>query len=390
MSTTTEKDLPEQIVSPPPRKRRRLIIAGVTIVILAGALVAVDRTNVFGVNLATLAGPKPAPSSTTPQDTNTSLATVAKQTLSAQSTVDGTLGYAEIYPVLNNARGVVTWLPTEGQVVNRGQALFRVDGEPVLLMFGTVPAYRDLAAGDDSDDVSGKDVQQLNANLVALGYGGDVELDPTSDEYSWRTREAVEDLQDALGVEETGKITLGQIVFLPSAVRVTEVNATLGAQAGGAVLQTSSANRLVTVDLDTSQQTQLKVGDPVTITLPNGETTPGKVTSVGKVASTPQSEDEAPTIEVEITPSDPKATGSLDKAPVEVAITTSQAEDATVVPVEALLALAGGGYAVEVVDDNGAHNLVRVSLGLFDDTASLVQVTDTELRPGQRVVVPST
>lgn len=377
------------------RRVRRLVIAGVVVVVLAGAVVAADRTNVFGVNLASLTTPEPA-ATNAPQDnasssaTGTALATVEQQTLSEQTTVDGTLGYADSYPVLGSLNGTVTWLPEEGQILQRGQVLYRVDGEPVILMYGTTPAYRDLAAGDDSDDVSGLDVKQLNENLAALGYGEDVELDPESDEYSWRTREAVEDLQDDLGIDDTGEIARGQVIFLPGPVRVTELKATLGGQAGGAVLQATSSTRLVTVDLDTSQQSRLKVGDAVEITLPSGETTPGKVTYVGKVASAPQSEDESPTIEVEITPTDPKATGSLDQAPVEVSIITDQAKDATVVPVESLLALAGGGYAVERVSPTGQHELIRVGLGLFDDDAGLVQVTETELKRGDRVVVPST
>jgi hypothetical protein len=371
----------------PKRHGRRFVIAGVAVALLAGAVVAADRTNVFGAT----GEPEPAPTNSEQNKGNgTSLATVAKQTLSAQTTVDGRLGYADSYPVLGSLNGTVTWLPEEGRVFERGHVLYRVDGEPVILMYGTMPAYRDLAAGDDSDDVSGQDVKQLNENLVALGYGEDEELDPESDEYSWRTREAVEDLQDDLGIDDTGKVARGQIIFLPGPIRVTDVKATLGGQAGGTVMEASSSTRLVTVALDTAQQSQLKVGDPVTITLPSGETTPGKVSYVGKVASTPQSEDEAPTIDVEITPTDPKATGSLDQAPVEVNITTAQAEDATVVPVEALLALAGGGYAVERVSAAGEHKLIRVSLGLFDDTESKVQVTDTELKPGDRVVVPST
>lgn len=387
--TSAPPDTPEPVATPK-RHGRRLIIAGVTVGILAGAIVAADRTNVFGVTLASLTTPEPTPTNQ-PQnnDKSESLSTVGKQTLSAQTTVDGTLGYADSYPVLGSLNGTVTWLPEEGQIIKRGGILYRVDGEPVLLMYGTMPVYRDLAAGDDADDVSGQDVKQLNQNLVAMGYGEDYELDPDSDDYSWRTREAVEDLQDALGVDDTGEIERGQVIFLPGPVRVTDVKATLGGQAGGAVLQASSSSRLVTVNLDTSQQSELKVGDAVTITLPNGETTPGKVTSVGKVASTPQSEDDTPTIEVQITPTDPKATGSLDQAPVEVNIITDQAKDATVVPVEALLSLAGGGYAVERVSATGEHKLIRVSLGLFDDDASVVQVTDTELKPGDRVVVPS-
>jgi hypothetical protein len=60
-----------------------------------------------------------------------------------------------------------------------------------------------------------------------------------------------------------------------------------------------------------------------------------------------------------------------------------------VVPVNALLALAGGGYAVEIVDAAGVHRLVPVSLGLFDDGQGLVQVSGSRLRAGQRIVVPA-
>jgi multidrug efflux pump subunit AcrA (membrane-fusion protein) len=117
------------------------------------------------------------------------------------------------------------------------------------------------------------------------------------------------------------------------------------------------------------------------------------VSKVGTVATAPSADDKPTgsstqaTVTVEITPSDPKATGVLDSAPVQVAITTATAKDALVVPVTALLALAGGGYAVEAVDSAGTHSLVAVTTGLFDDAQGLVQV-DGDLTPGMRVVVP--
>jgi hypothetical protein len=80
--------------------------------------------------------------------------------------------------------------------------------------------------------------------------------------------------------------------------------------------------------------------------------------------------------------------GHLDQAPVEVAITTGSVASALVVPVDALLARAGGGYAVEVTGAGGQH-LVRVTPGLFDDAAGLVQVTGAGLSDGQHVVVPA-
>jgi hypothetical protein len=95
---------------------------------------------------------------------------------------------------------------------------------------------------------------------------------------------------------------------------------------------------------------------------------------------------------VDVTFSDSAATGSWDQAPVQVGITTASVRGALTVPVTALLARAGGRYAVEVVGTGvGTRNrLISVSLGLFDDAAGLVQVTGSGLAAGQEVVVPST
>jgi hypothetical protein len=312
----------------------------------------------------------------------TSLATVTRRSLSSQTQVDGTLGYARGYSVVNQRSGTVTWLPAVGRIVRQGQTLYRVDGSPVLLFYGSTPAYRDLRTGE-----SGRDVRQLNAALVALGYG-DGELDPTSDEFTWRTQVAVEKLQDDRGFDQTGTLTLGTVVFLPTAIRITAVSATFGAPvAAGPILTATSTRHQVAVKLDAAQQTEVKVGDRVTITLPSGRETPGRVSSIGSVASAGESGTK--TIDVKIRLLHQAAAGRLDQAPVGVLITTARVAHALVVPVSALLALAGGGYAVEVVNAAGVHRLVPVSLGLFDDADGLVQVSGSRLRAGQHVVVPA-
>jgi len=200
---------------------------------------------------------------------------------------------------------------------------------------------------------------------------------------------ALEKLQARLGLKQTGTLELGQAVFLPTAVRISDLSGTLGGSAApGQPIMTATGNgRQVSIALDASQQSEVKVGDRVTITLPTGGTTPGVVSSVGKVAAVPAGGG-GPTIPVEVTPTDPAATGNLDQAPVQVTITTAQAANALVVPVDSLLALSGGGYAVEVAGAGGVHHLAPVSLGLFDDADGLVQVTGSELSVGQRVVVP--
>ena len=332
---------------------------------------------------------QPAPAAQrTDNSAATSLATVARRTLIAQAQVNGILGYAGSYSVINQASGTFTSLPGVGLVIREGDVLYRVNGKPVVLLYGSTPAYRALAEGATAADVTGPDVRQLNAALVALGYASRDELNPASDEFSWRTKAAIEKLQAHLGVSQTGELALGDVVFLPSAARITTIPAALGGPAGQgmAAITATSLLRVVTVALDAAQQSQVAGGDKVTITLPNGQVTLGVVSAVGKVATAPSSG--SATIDVAISLNRPAEAGTLDKAPVLVSITTASAANALVVPVNALLALAGGGYAVEVAPAGGKRYLVPVTVGLFDDADGLVQVTGTTLAAGQHVVVP--
>jgi len=272
-----------------------------------------------------------------------------------------------------------------------------VSGRPVVLFYGATPAYRSLSA-DTNNALTGPDVRELNADLVAMGYASSSEIPAGSDVFSSWTAAGVEKLQSALGVTANGTLGLGDIVFLPGAARITSVSAALGATVptGQAVMSATSTARMVTVDLDSAQQSEVAAGDHVTITLPDNSVTPGVVTSVGKVATSASPSAASPgssgaaTITVLVTPADPAATGTWDQAPVTVDITTASVHDALVVPVDALLALSGGGYAVEVVGTNGVHHLVSVTLGIFDDADGLVQVSGHELSAGTPVVVPGT
>jgi peptidoglycan hydrolase-like protein with peptidoglycan-binding domain len=356
------------------RPKRRLLVA--IALLLAAAGIGVAITNPFGGEPS---------GGVSDNGSATSLAAVTRRSLSSQTQVDGTLGYAGDYSVVNQRSGTITWLPGVGRVVRQGQTLYRVDDSPVLLLYGSTPAYRDLRIGE-----SGDDVRQLNAALVALGYSSDGKLDPTSDKFGWWTKVAVKELQDDLGVAKTGILMRGTVVFLPRPIRVTAVSATRGAPVGpGVILRATSTRHQVAVKLDAAEQTEVKVGDRVTITLPSGRTTPGQVSSVGSVASSGSDDSGTQTIDVNVRLLHQAAAGRLDQAPVTVLITTARVKHALVVPVSALLALAGGGYAVEVVNAAGVHRLLPVNLGLFDDADGLVQVSGSGLRAGQHVVVPA-
>ncbi len=384
-TTSATSERPEFVGAGARRSRRWwVIVAAVLVLIAAGALTVVS--GVFDRS-----GGNSSPGD---NGSATSLATVQRRSLSRQTQFNGTLGYAGSYTVLGQAHGVVTWLPAVGRVIRQGQVLYRVDEAPVVLLYGSTPAYRALAEGATAADVTGADVAQLNHDLVALGYVGKADVDSAWDEFNWATKAGVEKLQKHLGVHQSGTLSLGDVVFLPTAARVTTLQAGLGAPATGPVLQASSTARTVSVALDADLQSEVKAGDQVTITLPDGSTTPGTVTSVGKVATAPSNNSggeggSTPTVPVTIRPTDPTATGSLDQAPVQVAITSHTVHNALAVPVNALLALAGGGYAVEVADADGTRHLVPVSPGLFDDAAGLVQVTGSGLAAGQHVVVPA-
>ncbi len=154
-------------------------------------------------------------------------ATVQRRDLVETDTEAGTLGYADPQTVYDRLSGTITWLPHVGEAIGPGGVLFAVDGDPVVLMAGTTPAYRGLAAGVGR----GHDVLELNRNLVALGFDPDgIAVD---DEWQPATTAGVQQLQRSLGQAETGKLALGRVVFLPGDQLVSAVDATLGAGGGG-------------------------------------------------------------------------------------------------------------------------------------------------------------
>jgi hypothetical protein len=313
---------------------------------------------------------------------------VTRQDIAATTPVNATLGFAGSYAVTGQGGGKLTWLPPAGRVIRQGQALYKTDNNsPVVLLHGRVPAWRPLHEG-----VTGQDVTQLNHDLVALGDADRADIAALGWNYfSWQTKAGVAKLQSALGIPSpSGALPLGRVVFEPSALRVSQVTGGLGGPASGPVLAATTDRHVVTIPLDAAQQSQVTAGDRVTVTLPDGTSTPGVVSSVGAVAARSGSGQNATTtIPVTVRLTHPEAAGILDQAPVTVNITTASVHDALVVPVGALLARSSGGYAVEVAGPRDTRRLVPVTPGIFDDTVGLVQVTGA-LAPGQRVVVPAT
>ncbi|MCW6006886.1 peptidoglycan-binding protein [Micromonospora sp. CPCC 205371] len=307
-------------------------------------------------------------------------AQVSRQTLLDTQTESGTLGYGAATVVPGRLSGTLTWLPATGATVKRGQPLYRVDNEPVLLLYGTLPAYRALSPGAE-----GADVEQFERNLRALGYDGFT----VDDTYSSATASAVRQWQEDLGLSETGTVELGRVVYAAGQVRLDSHEAAVGdpLQPGAEVLGYTGTARVVTVELDPSDQRLVKKGGAVAVTLPDGKTVQGKIAGSQTVVSAGEGQNPDETkIEVTVTLSQSEAVASLDEATLDVAFTASQRENVLTVPVAALLALAEGGYGVQVVE-GGVTRIVAVETGLFAN--GQVEVTGTGLTEGTTVGMPS-
>ena len=358
---------------------------------LAAAAVLVVATATGGVVVMSSAKQSPPVAQAPPANT----VKVEKGKLSAMVSQDGTLTYrarpdGSSYSVINQARGTYTELPENGDKVGCGGVLYRVDDKPVVLLCGTVPAYRDLHTGD-----AGQDVRQLNRNLHQLGYDADahVRIDPSDNHFTVKTEKALEVLQHNKGLRVTGALAIGNVVFLSEPVRIAKVTAELGgaARSGAPVLNATSDKLHVQVNLDPSEQGEVKKGDRAQITLPGNTPVSGRVEGFGRVAQTPAGPDSKPadaTIPTFISLDEPAKARGLDQAPVQVEIITKGVENALSVPVTALVGKSGGGFAVEVVRTGARRALVAVTLGLFDTAGGRVQV-EGELRAGESVVVPS-
>jgi len=360
--------------------------------------------------------------------------TVERRTLAEHLTATGTIGYAGEATVLARLSGTVTALPAVGDVIRRGRRLYAIAGEPVLLLYGAVPAYRTLADGVSE----GPDVAQLERNLAALGY------DPGSvdEEFTSGTAAAIAAWQEDLGLEASGEVELGRVAFLRGPQRVTELEATLGEALGGEaggggnnsmvawkpeaegldeaeeaaepqrrekptpeaeeepepelepesepasapVLRTSSTRRIVSVELEADQQSIAHRGQKVIVVLPDGAEAPGKVGALAAVESSGgeggPGEEAEPGVEATISVIGKRRIPALDGATVNVLFTRRVRRHVLSVPLTALIAIAGDRFAVRVAEP-GARRRIVVTPGLAAD--GFVEVRGKGLRAGMIV-----
>ncbi|MFF9175444.1 peptidoglycan-binding protein [Streptomyces sp. NPDC014793] len=337
---------------------------------------------------------------------------VTRATLTDQTEVDGQLGHGPQVPFPVKAKGTVTWLPAAGTTLRRGQAVMRADDRPVVLLYGSLPMYRDLGvvepqrsdtaeAGDGADagdggpaggkspagttpsasvtrpgaaaaaPLNGMDVKQFESNLSALGYSGFT----VDESYTELTANAVRRWQKDLGLPQTGRVGAGDVVYAPGPVRVAGTSARVGDEAAGGQVSYTSTARMVTVGAPAADTDWARRGSQVTVDLPDGRSVKGTVASLGSDASSASggggggagdgggdgggtdggsgggADGKSATVSVVITFDDQGSLGRMQSGPVTVRYTQKQRRDVLTVPVAALAALAEGGYGLELADD---------------------------------------
>ncbi|MDT0479895.1 peptidoglycan-binding domain-containing protein [Streptomyces doebereineriae] len=408
--------------APPPRGRR-----GRRTVLVASALVVVAAVAVVGA-LGLGGGGAEEGSSAPPRSGST--VPVTRTTLTERTTVDGQLGYGTEIPLPVKATGTVTWLPAEGTTVQRGGTLLRVDDRPVVLLYGTLPMYRELGltagtqqdtrqetgtegdtqasgdqgrtdetpgapdpsgspapggagAGGTGGTLRGMDVLQFESNLATLGYTGFT----VDEEFTDLTARAVKRWQKSLGLPQTGTVGIGDVVYSAGKVRIGHASVRLGSPATDDVLTYTGTSRKVVVGASAAEDSWAVRGAAVTIGLPDGKSVKGEVAAVGKSATAPEGGggeggSATPTIPVTITIEDQKSVGRLESAPVTVEYVGRERADVLTVPVAALVALAEGGHGLETADGR----FVAVKTGLFAD--GRVEVSGSAVREGMNVRIP--
>jgi multidrug efflux system membrane fusion protein len=330
--------------------------------VAAGSAVAVAAA------VAALAIWRPTAGAPAPERLPVSTATITRETLVDIVTVNGKLAYGPPATAESRLSGTLTALAPIGSTVQRGRELFRVDDTPVLLFYGSVPAYRALSA---EQPLRGKDVRQFEQNLRALGYTGFT----VDDQYTAQTAAAVRRWQKDLGVPETGVVELGRVFYATGPIRIAEHKLTPGQVATGAVLSYTGTTRLVSAQVPVRNEDLAKVSTKVSVALADGKEIAGTIQAV----RTPDEQGgQEPMLEavVAIEP-----TAAAD-GQVKVRLTAERRDNVLAVPVGALLALAEGGYGLQILDGEGSR-IVAVTTGLFAD--GKVEVEGPDIREGQAV-----
>ncbi|MGC4867121.1 peptidoglycan-binding protein [Micromonospora sp. DT53] len=362
-------------------RRTAIVVATVTLVVAVGA----------GVGALALRRDQRDDVASTPPSVATT--TVTRADLSDTRSLNGTLGFGPERLVKGAGEGVVTRLPKVGDAVARGKALYRVDDRPVPVLFGGTPLFRTL----DKPGLVGSDVRIVWDNLKALGYrtgsqpsrGTDgTKIGPGQALLTGSLVAAIKKWQQAVGLEPTGTIGVGQVAVLSGPARVSAVKALPGDPVAGELLAVTEKVKLVTVPVGATEVGAITVGAAVVVALPDSSEIPAKVASIsqtvrggGPDGGTGQGS--PPTVDVLVAPTRAADVAKLDAAAVQVRFTTAVHKNVLAVPVGALVALREGGHALQLPDGG----LVAVETGMF--ARGLVEISGTGVTEGLDVVTAS-
>ena len=360
---------------PKPRKRVAVLTVSTLVVIaVTGAVVLVMANR-----------PEPPAPAARPRVETT---TVRMTDLANTRSEPGTLGFGAQRVVKGTGTGVVTGLPAVGDVARRGKPLYRVNDRPVPVFFGATPIFRLLG----TPGMKGSDVAVVMDNLAELGYRvGRRPNDEAKAEFTPTVAKALKEWQKDVGLEETGTLDVGQVLVLDGPVRTAAVLAQPGDPVTGELFAVTATTRVVTLSMAIGEASTLPAGTPVTVVRPDGREIPAKVASVA--TATPEADPEGGTgqgggqpdqrMAVVVAPDDPAAVADLDAARVEVKITTETRTAVLVVPVEALVALREGGYAVQLP----GGELRAVETGMY--SRAMVEISGSGITEGLTVVTAS-
>ncbi|VAV92305.1 hypothetical protein MNBD_ACTINO02-2190 [hydrothermal vent metagenome] len=324
--------------------------------------------------------PSPATETTTTETEVADLATtsVIRTDLVETETLTGTLRFAEPTTLVAQLPGTVTWLRAEGDVVNRGDVVMEVDGAPVILLIGDRPMWRLLRQGV----ADGRDVEALEENLAALGFDDDGSM-TVDEKFTSATRRAVRDWQDSVGLDDTGVVEPGRVLYVEEAVRIGVSPLLVGAPVvpGTPAYTVSSPEQEIVVWNDADKPELLEIATTVQVTLPDDRVVAARVTRVASTVTVLGDQRVRETILLLV---NRNAATDFDETPVEIEVETERIDAVLAVPVNSLLALSEGGYAVEVVR-SGEVVLVGIDTGTFAD--GLAEITG-DIAEGDLVVIP--
>lgn len=345
-----------------------LVVA--TLLVVGGA-VAIDRLSTEDTETVVIDKP------------DLGIATVIRTDLVERETFEGTLRFRDAVLVTAQLAGTVTGAVLEESTVGRGDLLIEVDGQPVVAFIGQRPMWRPLADGIED----GEDIRQLETNLQELGYApSDGETFTPDDVFDETTGDMVSDWRADLGLSDDSFVELGRIVYIDQPARVGEVLVDVGSIVGPGmpIVGLTGTGREVGLLLPVDRQDLVSVGDQVEVTLPTDEIVLGIVESIGRSVVSIGGPGGERVIEIIIDISEGDFDVQFDESPVDVELETDRASGVLAVPVNAILALSDGGYALQKGSADQA-DLVAVEIGTF--VGGLVEVTG-DISEGDTVLVP--